>query len=236
MTMDLWTITKKTAFYALVIFIVVVAVFPFYYAVLTSFKAGTDLFRVNYFPESFSLANYLSVLNSGSFPQNLLNSVFVAAVTVLAALFLAFLQRELIPRVEREFRAGDRRALAGNSRGGLFVVYALTAEPALFHAYIANSPALWRDDAAMVRRLDGFLRSRRDLRATLFLSLGGAENPKMAKAYQQAIAVLQRAAPAGLRWKAYRTPDATHADNAQKATPLALQWTYPVDDRNEAAP
>ncbi len=37
------------------LFIVVVAVFPFYYAILTSFKSGTDLFRVTYWPTSFSL-------------------------------------------------------------------------------------------------------------------------------------------------------------------------------------
>ena len=88
-TFDLWKFTKWVLFYALVVFIVVVSVFPFYYAILTSFKSGTDLFRINYFPDSFSLANYISVLNSGSFPQNLLNSIFIAATTVLLALFLA---------------------------------------------------------------------------------------------------------------------------------------------------
>jgi predicted alpha/beta superfamily hydrolase len=144
--------------------------------------------------------------------------------------FLAFLQRELVPQVEREFRANGERVLAGNSRAGLFVVYALSTEPTLFRAYIANSPALWRHDAAMVRKLDRFLRAHRDLRAALFLSLGSAENAKMTKAYRETIAVLQRAAPSGLRWKAYRTPGATHAGNAQKATPLALQWACPVDE------
>lgn len=66
--------------------------------------------------------------------------------------------------------------------------------------------------------------------------LGGAENAKPSKACQQAIVTLQREAPAGLRWKACRTPDATHADNAQKAMPLALQWAYHVHDGAEAAP
>lgn len=99
MTLDLWAITKRTAFYALVIFIVVVSIFPFYYAILTSFKSGTDLFRVTYWPTSFSLENYLSVLTTGSFPRNLLNSVFVATVTVLAALFLAITASFALSRV-----------------------------------------------------------------------------------------------------------------------------------------
>ena len=87
-TFDLWKLTKWTLFYALVVFIVVVSVFPFYYAILTSFKSGTALFQINYWPTDFSLNNYWNVLNSGSFPRNLLNSIFVSAVTVILALFL----------------------------------------------------------------------------------------------------------------------------------------------------
>lgn len=99
MTLDLWHITKRVAFYALVIFIVVVSIFPFYYAILTSFKSGTDLFRVTYWPVSFSLENYMSVLTTGSFPRNLLNSIFIASVTVLAALFLAITASFALSRV-----------------------------------------------------------------------------------------------------------------------------------------
>ncbi|MBL8592314.1 MAG: carbohydrate ABC transporter permease, partial [Devosia sp.] len=97
--MDLWGITKRVAFYALVLFIVVVAVFPFYYAILTSFKSGTDLFRVSYWPTSFSLDNYSAVLNVGDFPRNVLNSIFVASVTVLLALFLAITASFALSRV-----------------------------------------------------------------------------------------------------------------------------------------
>lgn len=138
--------------------------------------------------------------------------------------FLSFLQRELIPHVEREFRTAQSRTLVGNSRGGLLVVHAFTTQPSLFDAYIAHSPALWRDDSAMVARLARFLRANRDLQGKLFLSLGGDENPKMTAAFRKTIAVLQREAPAGLQWRALTTPGAVHDDNARKATPVALQW------------
>ncbi len=94
-----WTLLKKTAFYALVVIIVFASIFPFYYAILTSLKTGTDLFRVNYWPTSFAIDNYLSVLNSGSFPQNLLNSIFVASLTVIGALFLAVTAAFALSRV-----------------------------------------------------------------------------------------------------------------------------------------
>ena len=73
------TVVKNTAFYALVAIIIVVAVFPFYYAILTSFKSGTALFEINYLPKSFSFGNYADVLANDSFLRNLGNSLMVAA-------------------------------------------------------------------------------------------------------------------------------------------------------------
>ena len=46
-------VKRKAAFYLLVAVIVVVAVFPFYYAILTSLKSGTALFQVDYWPKTF---------------------------------------------------------------------------------------------------------------------------------------------------------------------------------------
>jgi trehalose/maltose transport system permease protein len=96
----LWKYTKKTLFYALVIFIVVVAVFPFYYAILTSFKTGTQLFVVDYWPKDFSLANYINVLTTGSFIQNLVNSVIVASSVVAIALLMAVTAAYALSRVQ----------------------------------------------------------------------------------------------------------------------------------------
>ena len=94
-----WAVTKRTAFYLLVIFIVVESVFPFYYAILTSFKSGTALFEVNYWPTMFSWDNYAAVFQNGSFPRNLLNSVIVATLTVALALLFAVTSSYALSRV-----------------------------------------------------------------------------------------------------------------------------------------
>jgi trehalose/maltose transport system permease protein len=82
-------IVRVSAFYTLVVVIVVQAVFPFYYAILTSLKSGTALFRVNYLPRDFNLANYWSVLTNGTFPTNILNSILVAFTVVCISMTLA---------------------------------------------------------------------------------------------------------------------------------------------------
>ncbi|WP_404406542.1 carbohydrate ABC transporter permease [Pelagibacterium halotolerans] len=94
-----WAIVKRTSFYALVVAIVVIAVFPFYYAILTSFKSGTDLFRITYWPTSLSLGNYASVLTQGSFVQNLWNSLIVSTLVVCLALLMAVTASYALSRV-----------------------------------------------------------------------------------------------------------------------------------------
>jgi trehalose/maltose transport system permease protein len=92
-------ILTNVAFYALVVVIVVFAVFPFYYAIVTSFSTGTELFKVNYWPKSFSLANYESVLGGRNFIRSIWNSVFIATLTVSFALFLAVTASYALARV-----------------------------------------------------------------------------------------------------------------------------------------
>ncbi|TCN33999.1 carbohydrate ABC transporter permease [Sinorhizobium americanum] len=93
------TLAKRTAFYLLVATIILIAVFPFYYAILTSLKSGTALFRVDYWPSELSLANYTSVVSSGSFLRNLLNSLLVATLVVAISLLFAVTAAYALGRV-----------------------------------------------------------------------------------------------------------------------------------------
>jgi trehalose/maltose transport system permease protein len=93
------TVVKQSAFYLLVAVIVVVAVFPFYYAVITSLKPGSSLFDVSYWPKSVTFGNYEGVLSRGSFVRSLGNSLLVATVVVVLSLFLAVTASYALARV-----------------------------------------------------------------------------------------------------------------------------------------
>ena len=90
---------KSFGFYALVVIIVVVSVFPFYYAIVTSFKSGTSIFQVDYYPTSLSPANYVAVLSQGSFPRNVMNSLFISTTVVVLSLFLAVTAAYALSRI-----------------------------------------------------------------------------------------------------------------------------------------
>lgn len=86
-------------FYIGIILIVVISVFPFYYAVMTSFETGTAIFRPNFLPEVFSLDNYFQVINQRNFGKSVLNSVFIAGTTVCFSLLLAVTASYALARV-----------------------------------------------------------------------------------------------------------------------------------------
>ena len=90
---------STVGFYALVVVIVVFSVFPFYYAIVTSFTTGTDLFKINYLPRSFDWGNYATVLGGRNFVRSILNSIFIATTTVAFALFLAVTASYALARV-----------------------------------------------------------------------------------------------------------------------------------------
>ncbi|MGF1474961.1 MAG: carbohydrate ABC transporter permease [Geminicoccaceae bacterium] len=96
MRQPLWA---TAGLYFLIVAIAVFALFPFYYAIITSFKTGSGIFDVDYLPTSLDLGNYWSVMSSGNFPLILLNSVVVATATVVISLFLAITAAYALGRI-----------------------------------------------------------------------------------------------------------------------------------------
>lgn len=73
--------------------------FPLYYAVITSFKSGSELFRVSYWPREFDLTSYARLWTEQNFGRNILNSVVVATSVVLLSLALALTAAFALSRV-----------------------------------------------------------------------------------------------------------------------------------------
>ena len=80
----------RVALYAAAALLVLVSVFPFVYAIATSFKSGSALFEPGLWPSSVSLDNYISLftLAEQPFGRHILNSVMVSILVVTLSLFL----------------------------------------------------------------------------------------------------------------------------------------------------
>ena len=148
--------------------------------------------------------------------------------------FLTFLKAELIPDIERRYRTTSERMLAGHSRGGLFVAWSLMADPDLFQARFAHSPALWREDTAIAGTLEHYLAATPALESFFFMSLGSKENAEMTAGFERVRAVLEARASKGLRWRADLVPGAVHGNNGEWATPLGFAAFYRAANRAPA--
>lgn len=93
-----------------------------------------------------------------------------------AGRFLQFIETELIPFVEAEFRSSSTdRILAGHSLGGLFVLHALFQQPKLFKGYLAASPAADYLDNVIFKYENQFAKIHKRLPVKLYLGIGDLE-------------------------------------------------------------
>jgi trehalose/maltose transport system permease protein len=96
---------SRIGFYTLVALIVFYAAFPFYWAIVTSLKDGSDLFKVEYLPAHPTLINYSNILGTESFLQSVVNSVIVSAATSLLALTISILSSYSLSRIRFKGRS-----------------------------------------------------------------------------------------------------------------------------------
>jgi predicted alpha/beta superfamily hydrolase len=93
-----------------------------------------------------------------------------------AADFLKTIETEIIPFIEKEYRADPgQRVLGGASLGGLFTLYAMYTKPDLFGGYIAVTPAVVVNNDWLLEYEDKFVKAGGQLKGRLFVSVGENE-------------------------------------------------------------
>lgn len=93
--------------------------------------------------------------------------------------FLNFMESELIPFIEKNFRVNKTRGLVGHSYGGLFANWVLTTKPDLFKKYIIVSPSIWYDNNFLLKSEESYAKTHTDLNARVYMAVGEQENPQM---------------------------------------------------------
>jgi trehalose/maltose transport system permease protein len=84
-------VVLKVLFWIMVVIILVFNLFPFLYALVSSFRPSQELFSTQIVPRSLTIDHYLAVFKDPRFVMSLVNSIIIAGVTVLIALGLGSL-------------------------------------------------------------------------------------------------------------------------------------------------
>jgi len=153
--------------------------------------------------------------------------------------FLDFIQKELMPQIEKRYRTSCYRVFAGHSLGGLMVIHTLITRPDLFQAYIAVSPSLQWNEQRTLHQAQQFFAEQAELKKALFFSLGNEGNTPIpwGKALSSCRKPLAAKAPKGFHWDSARYPDETHGSTVLRAHYAGLRtvfadWQMPVNPQD----
>ena len=97
-------VVLRSLFYLLVVAIIVFNLFPFVWALLSSFRPSSELFSTKLLPTALTLDHYAAVFKDARFVAALGNSVIVAGSTVVIALALGSLCAYALGRLPFRFK------------------------------------------------------------------------------------------------------------------------------------
>lgn len=144
-----------------------------------------------------------------------------------ADLFLQFIQHEVAPLIEKQYR-GEKtdRVIAGSSLGGLFAITAAYQAPAFFSGFIALSPAVEWDKQALVKLDNNYAKTHKSLNGRMFISYGSTEYPAFRDPIIQFQQQLSQRAYRGLALQNYVMQGLDHTTVKGDGYVRGLMWVW----------
>lgn len=134
-----------------------------------------------------------------------------ARITGGAVNFIDFIQTELIPFIENNYRANKNdRTILGYSLGGLFAFYALFQQPGLFHRFVLISPAIGWEGRVTFSLEAQYAQKSKSLPARIFYSWGSLENDLFQTDLRNFAHSMHQRNYDGLEMKIHMFDDETH--------------------------
>lgn len=143
--------------------------------------------------------------------------------------FISFLEKEVQPFIEQQYKTNGTRTLIGESLGGLLATQILLQHTPLFNRYIIISPSLWWNNESLLRQTTGRLSSNTTPRIKIYIGTGkeGLPPGKTTRTMQEvtrALAAKLKAANPGTATVFFDyMPTENHATVSYQATYNALR-------------
>jgi predicted alpha/beta superfamily hydrolase len=88
--------------------------------------------------------------------------------------FLSFIEKEVIPFIDKKYRTGSEKAIYGYSMGGLFTTYVLFKRPDLFDMVFIGAPG--NNGSLLMPAAKQYFRDHKELKSKVFIGVGSYEN------------------------------------------------------------
>jgi predicted alpha/beta superfamily hydrolase len=116
-----------------------------------------------------------------------------------SAVFIRFLEEELQPFIQKNYRTNDTKYLIGQSLGGLLATEILLKKAALFTHYFIVSPSLWWDEESLLKQAPTLLTQQPDTQRFVYVSVGEKEDKIMQREAQALHSILEKSGKKNLK-------------------------------------
>lgn len=89
-----------------------------------------------------------------------------------SAKFIEFIEKELQPYIEKNYKSTRGKTLIGQSLGGLLASEILFEKPQLFDQYIIISPSLWWNDGSLLKENPAWLNENFTSKKKIYIGVG----------------------------------------------------------------
>ncbi len=86
--------------------------------------------------------------------------------------FIAFIEKELQPFIEKKYKANTSKTIIGQSLGGLLATEILFTKPSMFNKYIIISPSLWWDNGSLLKHSPEILKENFLSQTDIYIGVG----------------------------------------------------------------
>ncbi len=147
-----------------------------------------------------------------------------------SAAFIQFLQSELVPYINSQYRTNGTTTLIGQSLGGLLATEILLKNEELFSNYIIVSPSLWWNKQSLLKMAK---QHTMQYQHKVYIAVGGKEHKVMRKDAKKLKAILEQKMNKRSALKFEKMAKESHLTILHNAAYNALVWLNTVNETHK---
>ena len=151
--------------------------------------------------------------------------------------FIRFIEKELMPFIEKKYKGNASKTIIGQSLGGLLATEILLKHPTLFNKYIIVSPSLWWDNGSLLNQPSSILLENFPQNTEVYIGVGKegltpTDAPRVMEVDANLLAEkIRRTKSKNVKVYFDYLPGEDHATIMHQAVSNALQMVYAVSNK-----
>lgn len=140
--------------------------------------------------------------------------------------FLNYIEKELVPYVEKNYRIQSLRTIVGHSLGGLLAVHSFSTKPDLFQFYILLDSSIWWDDGRVAKRTMNYLNENPNYKGRIVWIRDKIPHEVWFPINTEFLSFLENKRPVGLRFTFLELENETHSSLVFPGTYIGLREIF----------